>query len=95
VHGPDPAVVPVRVRIGREEERRGERRELDRGGDGEDRDKSRSSASDEEERGEIREKGRGEEPEEEPGPASDPVGVVGREEGVAGPSASQGRGEKK
>jgi hypothetical protein len=95
VHGPDPAVVPVRVRIGREEERRGERRELDRGGDGEDRDKSRSSASDEEERGEIREKGRGEEPEEEPGPASDPVGVVGREEGVAGPGASQGRGEKK
>jgi hypothetical protein len=66
VDGADAAVVPIRVRIGREEERGGERCQLDRGGDGEDRDKSRTSAPDEEERGEIREKGRGEEPEEEP-----------------------------
>jgi hypothetical protein len=73
VHGPDAAVVPVRVRVGREEKRRSQGRELDSGGDGKDWDNSRRSAPDEEKRREIREKSRGEESEEEPGPASDPV----------------------
>jgi hypothetical protein len=93
VYGSDAAVVPVRVRVGRENEGGGKRRELDSGSDGKDRDESRCSLADEKERGEIREKGSREETEEEPGPAGDPAGVVGSKKGVAGPGAGESRGE--
>jgi hypothetical protein len=49
----DPPVVPVRVGVGREEERRRERRELDRGREGEHRPERRGAAAQEREPGDV------------------------------------------
>ena len=80
----DPAVAPVRPRVGREEQRRRERDELDRRAERE-HDADRRAAAHRDEAGEVRDERADQQDEERPRRPLGRVGAVGRHDGRAVP----------